>query len=438
MNRDLVIFDTSNYKILEESKDNDELKSIASKNGIVLPNHDLSIFKCIFAFVDRENLNGCTLTKAEAIKALPTLKGKAVDFDHIRKETVGHWLEASLEGDTIIAYGVFFKGNHEQAYEHLQEIISKSALGVSFEAWGVKEYSSDRSYKLIDPEFAGGALLPRTQPAYPGAKVLAMANDREKTVKELHQNSFSIFDIDTILRVCAEAGTPKGEDEHGFFDIEMIDFSNCMVRARYWPGDNRYMFNLKPSVKKITTASQYVDKIEKIEEVKQENLVKSETEENNKMDEKIKELETKVSALEVSLAEKVKENETLSAKVADAEKAVEAEKASKVSAIEEAKVAATKVAERRSELGEFAKDMSEEALLNDDKYENAKLKKEVAELKVAGKGKEKVTEVASVAAPATEMSTGTKTEKVDFIVSKRKSIQDLAFSGEDLGEDSEV
>ena len=70
----------SEYRFLEESKDKQELQEIAKKWGIKIPSHDLAIFKCIYAYVDKPNKNGCILPREEVEVALPTLRGKPIDF----------------------------------------------------------------------------------------------------------------------------------------------------------------------------------------------------------------------------------------------------------------------------------------------------------------------------------------------------------------------
>ena len=129
----------SNFRILEWGTDNDEMKMVAQKRGILLPAHDLAIFKCVYAYVDRMNKNGCTLPKDEVEGALGTLIGKAVDFDHFRERIVGYWVEAIIDGDKIIAYGIFFKGNLVEDYNDVKNLMNKGKLGVSFEAWGCKD-----------------------------------------------------------------------------------------------------------------------------------------------------------------------------------------------------------------------------------------------------------------------------------------------------------
>ncbi len=165
----------SRFEFLEESKHKDELAEIAEKRGIVLPAHDLSVFKGRYAYVDRMNKNNCTLPKEEVKAALDTLVGKAIDFDHFRKDVVGYWIDAKIEKDEIIAYGIFFKGNFGEEYLSIKEMMEKDVLAISFEAWGDRDINENGSYSLRDIEFAGGALLIKSDPAFPGSQVLEMS-----------------------------------------------------------------------------------------------------------------------------------------------------------------------------------------------------------------------------------------------------------------------
>jgi len=167
----------SKYEFLEES--GSELATVAAKSRIKLPAHDLAPFKCIYAFVEKENLNGCTLPRKEVEKALDTLVGKAIDFDHLRKQVVGYWIDAQLEDDIIVAYGVFFKGNFQEDYGMIKELMEKDVLAISFEAYGNREFTGTGSYNLTDIEFSGGALLIKTSPAFPGSEVLEMSKQNK-------------------------------------------------------------------------------------------------------------------------------------------------------------------------------------------------------------------------------------------------------------------
>lgn len=174
----------SEFKILEEGKDADEIKKVAKKRGIVWPSPDLAFFKARYGYVDRTNLNGCSLPKEEIQKALGTLTGKAVDFDHFRKRIVGTFLEAKLEGDEIIAYGTFYKDNLKEEYEDVKDLMDKGNLGISFEAYGTREYNEDgKTYNLVDILLTGGGLLLKSDPAFVGAGVLEMSKKKERVLE---------------------------------------------------------------------------------------------------------------------------------------------------------------------------------------------------------------------------------------------------------------
>ena len=241
------------YRFLECGKDDDELQKVAEKRGIKLPAIDLSIFKCSFCFTNRTNLNGCSLPDDEVKKSLDTLVGKAIDFDHLRERIVGHWLDATLEGDTMYAYGAFFKGNLQDDYETIKDLMAKKNLAISFEAYGNREFRKDGTYDLKDIEFAGGALLITTKPAFPGAGVIEMANTKvlefAKAMTEPKQYVYGIerkkmeeakklkvekarmytFDMETIMRLASEIVCPVCGLQ-GCVDVELIDFENNLAK----------------------------------------------------------------------------------------------------------------------------------------------------------------------------------------------------------------
>lgn len=168
------------FRILDEAKDKNELLEVAKANGLVLPAQDIAVFKCTYAYTNRQNLNGCTLPKADVEIALGTLNGKSVDIDHQRKTVIGYWLQGKIAKDEIIAYGAIWKDNFAEDYKLIKEMFDAGNLAVSFEAWGNRTYTNaaKTEYTLSDIEFAGGAILIKTKPAFAGAGVLEMAKER--------------------------------------------------------------------------------------------------------------------------------------------------------------------------------------------------------------------------------------------------------------------
>lgn len=432
------------YEVLEEGKNSDELEKVAKRHKLKLPAKDLAVFKGIYAFVNQENANGCTLPKDEVEKALDTLNGKSVDFDHLRKKIVGYWLEGSLEkNDQIIAYGVFFKGSLQDEYEELKTLLSEGKLKISFEAWGTREENGegDDSYDLKNIEFAGGALLITTQPAFAGAKVLEMAksmsepkgffrDSKEFQLEKANEEKFLEFsrfytsDMETISRLLWEVACPTCNESY-LQQIDMIDFENSQLTTTCYGCNSKNNITLTPRVKKMETAR----KIESISKKSDSKEVLNISEDEKIMEEKVKQLEEAIAKLNEKIAGLEAEKASLTAKVADAEKSVEEANARVESAKEEAKKEleeatklaaekATKVAERKAELGEeFAKDMSDEDILNEDKFELAKVKKENALLKAN-----------KVEKANTTLTAGAKNEaKPDKIAEKQKNVRKYAF-----------
>ena len=296
----------SRIRILEEAKDKDKLMEIATKKGIQLPAHDLAIFECIYAYTDRQNKNGCTLPKEEVEKALPTLAGKSIDLDHFRKRVVGHWVDAKIEGDEIRAYGVFFKGSFNEDYEIAKELFDKGNLAVSFEAWGDRIYKDKdkKQYDLTDIEFAGGALLIKTEPAFDGAGVLEMAKkDRVLEMAKvmtapksfvqdkIEKARYYSHDMDSVIKAMSQVPC-AGCDEMYSYDPMMIDFANNKAKTKCVSCGTEMMLDLTPQATVTKKGRQVKSATEIVKKASIENI-----------DELVKEFEGADDALAVALEE---------------------------------------------------------------------------------------------------------------------------------------
>lgn len=302
----------STFRFLDMGSDKDKKKllEVAKSNNLVLPAQDLSVFECVYAFTDRENKNGCTLPRNEVEKALKTLRGKSIDLDHMRKSVVGHWIDAKLDGDTIIAYGAIFKGSFQEDYDVIQELFNKGNLAVSFEAWGkrIPNGTVDGGYDLTNIEFAGGALLLRSEPAFDGAGVLEMAKDRvlemakvmtapktfaHEVDEDLEKARMYVSDMDGIMRSLSQIDCPSCKEQH-CMDPMMIDYANNKMKAQCYNCSAEMMVDMTPP----TTLTKKGRKINKISDIKYASI--------SSFDEFLKDTDISDERFEVSIEESLK------------------------------------------------------------------------------------------------------------------------------------
>jgi len=432
----------SKYKILEIAENKDELNEIAEKCRIVIPNEDLAIFKCVYGYVNRQNMNGCTLPKQEVERVLGTLIGKAINFDHLRECVVGHWIDAKIDGDEIIAYGVFFKGNFKEDYDLVKQLLEGGDVAISFEAYGIKVGSSS-SYDLTDIEFSGGALLIKSTPAFPGAKVNEMAKKRvlelAKTMVEpknlmREKGRWSVYDNDSIIRTIDDVKCPFCSSKY-MFEVKKINYSTQKVdvKCMYCGAESNIILTpqivlIKDGKELLKSSEENTDKggdnkMEKtLEELKikvkelstdcekKDESFKKLQEDVKAKDEKIVELEESLKKIaddkkktdEVDFKDKfdkaseelIKKDEQIN-EIAEKLKKFEGEVAEKAE-----KDKQLKIAERREKLGEeFSKDLKDEELLDDKVYQIATLKKQVQLFKAGNLEEAQKLEVGTVTEP---------------------------------------
>ncbi len=240
------------YSVLEIGKDDDELLTIGKNYGVDLPSPDIAIFKGKYAITDQQNLNKCTLPRAEVEKALDTLKFKAIDVDHLRKKTIGTWLGAELEGNTIISYGAFWKSNYKEEYADFKDKMADGGIAISMEAWGTREYTSGNEYRLNNIHFAGGALLDDTSPACPGAEVIELSKAKERVLefaKVITQEQLEKGNKKVIF----SSNDAKVNDSKDHFPINDIDQArNALIRvAEYQTAPKWYNGSLSEVVAKV-------------------------------------------------------------------------------------------------------------------------------------------------------------------------------------------
>lgn len=430
----------SEYKFLEQGADDKEIEEVAKRHKLDVGN-DLAVLKILYAYTDRFNKNGCRLPKAEVKKALGSIKGRILDEDHLRKAVRGFMLEGSIDGNEIIVYAAFFKSSFPDRYEVLKQMISEKQLAVSFEAYGTRKFVNANQYDLVDISFAGCGLLYTTNPAFEGAKILEAAKVNELVLEyasefksadeliHLERARYHLHDINTMVRMLNEASCPMCKTQSPY-TVDHIDFKGNKAEATCWDCQNAYVVNLTPH----TSPAQVTAKDSSVDDNIDKNK-KSQLEDKNTMTEaQFKELQDKVLALETSeralkleISTLTTSLETAKKDLTDAKAQFETEKATAIenalkeerASVEKAKVLAT----RKAELADFAKDMKDEDILDDVKFENAKLKKENVELK-----KEKKPEKANVEVNGQALEIGAKGDEVHAESFKTQdTIKNLAF-----------
>jgi len=214
----------SSMILLEEGKEKDEIVKIAKARGILLKNStDLAGFKTIYTFANEANKNKARLPKAKLLKSLPTLIGKPVDIDHIRRYVIGHYIDFRYKAkeDMVVAYGVFYKSNFADEWKEAQELFKSGKLTTSYEIWCPKDKRKKRedgTYDLLQMEIAGGALLFKESPAFEDAKVLELAKEK------LENNAYEVdlvYASEELITSSEDMLTPPVQE------ATKIQCSNC-------------------------------------------------------------------------------------------------------------------------------------------------------------------------------------------------------------------
>jgi rubrerythrin len=183
-----------------EADDSDikELEALAAKRGLVLPSPDIALLKTYYAEIGVANRNHVLLEKSDVEKALPTLIGKQVNFNHEGAGQVcGYILDAKLEDKMIVVYACIFKSLFKDRFDEVKKKFEENDLTVSFEIYNVHPETKqsvmtmqEDGTKVISPIiFHGMGLLTYKPPACPRAKVTALLAEYidEKIVTEANQ-----------------------------------------------------------------------------------------------------------------------------------------------------------------------------------------------------------------------------------------------------------
>ena len=194
--------------ILEEGKEKSDILKIAKAQGYDLKNsRSLAGFKTVYAFSTIANKNRVRLNKKGLLKALPSMRGKPVNIDHLHGYVIGHLIDYRYiqKEDKVIAYGVFYKANFATEWEKVQALFKAGKLATSYEVFCPKDkrrFLEDGTEELLQPEIAGDAILIRENPAFEGAVMLELAKKKTSNVGDLVFASDKYKGKETELIIC--------------------------------------------------------------------------------------------------------------------------------------------------------------------------------------------------------------------------------------------
>lgn len=188
--KEKIKFQSKNIVSVEE--DSREIFDIAEKRGIQVPSTHLGFFKTIYAKIEEPNLNGIRLAEKAVHDALPGLVGSQVNFEHMGAGFLcGTILETWInDSDEIEVVYSFFKSIYPDEYEESVELAKEGDLAVSFELLAERDsqqWLEDGTVRLNEIDFQGMGHLMANPPACPQAKIYEFATrckERLSTVQD--------------------------------------------------------------------------------------------------------------------------------------------------------------------------------------------------------------------------------------------------------------
>lgn len=352
----------------------EEIQAIAEKIGIVLPSSHTAIFRTVYARIEEANGNGVRLSRKAVLDALPGLVGSQVNLEHLGKGfMVGIILDASLnDKDEIETVFTFAKNIYDEDYERALAKMQTGELSVSFELLADRdgqEFLQDGTVRLHDIDFQGQGLLIDETPAYKKAIVFDMAKQikqralNEQKSGELQERemlfaSQVVASCDNVLSQEVEDAVNEmpeifivttSDDQH--FHVAVVDFDgNGQTISGHGEGKHE-----QPH--KITNWQ--------VQEA--ESSISDEPHAHGILAEVMAKVEEYIKSKDISKtkSKKAKGKDDSQTKQGGNNQMTEEQK--------------KLVADLRAELGDFAKDVSDEELLDEAKVEELKQAKTEAE-----------------------------------------------------------
>jgi len=402
--------------ILDSGSEKDEVMSIAKAKGILVKDSiDLAAFKNVYALVNKANKNKMILDEAAVKEALETFPGKPINLNHTDK-IIGYYIEYKYIEKTkeIIGYGILFKSFIKKDYERMKSEFKKGKLKTSYEIWYPKNTltkDKDGNFIASQIQFGGGAILLDKPPAFDEAAVKEMAALRAEFL-DTHVLSSATENEYEILTANSQILEEKMDFEKMFAEVKKVEDITDEMKAAYTAASDEDKAKLSAEVTALLQAEpvkteanaqdmllELMETKKKVDEYKAamedykkkyDETTAAMVERDSKQEEvnaKLAKEEEAYSLMQEALAKLEAANKEIAEKLTVAEKENAELKANeeKIKAESEAKVkmyreSAQLILTRRSELGDVAKDMADEQILDDKDFEIASLRKKVAEL----------------------------------------------------------
>lgn len=407
-----------NFAVIS-AKETPEITSIAKQVGITVPSESLGVFKSVYAKLEDANKNGIRLDSKAVKENLHTIIGTQVNLNHARAGyTVGSiiWADLNDKNEIEIAF-TFFKTVYPEDYEKALKLFDKGNLTVSFEIMSkreTQELHADGTKTLNDIIFDGVGLLLDEKPAYPGAIVFERA--KREIRKIIGQDSPDLVFATQIAKDCRSMlddieKTIKNKNVKGGIK-EMDKKTNEKLMSRYKEGliaelgdltkgwtdedflnDDKVKEARTPKEKASKESKKVTEKAEAEKAKNDETVIVTDkkskvTETLSEGEDKIKiESETKRTVDGKPSFSEISDTEIVYtfAQVEEIKEEMKAEYEKKLKEKDEQITSAYKNAEKivnlKIDLGEYAKDLSDEDLLNENKIARMKLQKDNDELR---------------------------------------------------------
>jgi hypothetical protein len=356
--------------------DETSIEVIAKKREIVLPSEHLALFVASLAPLEDANQNGVRLSEEASRKFLTTINQAQVNFEHFGRgficgAVIDSWIDEATK-ETKVAF-TFHKMIYAEEYIIALGLMAEGQLAVSFELLAdksTKEELSDGTVRLNDFTYTGMGFLLDNPPAYKNANVFEFATRVKNRIQKY--DTKEVMFASEVMETCEDIlgqGEEVVEMPSTIFIVTSSDDRHFHVAEVDFDGNGRTISGHGEG--KHPEAHMIVNW--------QIQVAKNANPDTGEHTHRI------LNEIMATVKDIIKSRKT--------DKSLEQKGGNKSMNSEETK----KVEDIRAELGDYAKDVSDEDLLNEDKVNELRQAKTDAESKTEkskDKSKEKSEEKA--------------------------------------------